>query len=256
MRFIDTHAHIYLKDFDDDIDSVIQRAFNEQIGTIILPNIDSSSISSLHKLTEKYPDHCFPLMGLHPTSVKGNYKHELNKILSQFDNYKYHGVGEIGIDLYWDKNFIDEQISVFEKQLSFALKRSLPVVIHARDSFDLIFKSIAKTEFAGLKGIFHAFTGNEEQAKWIINKGFKIGIGGIVTFKNSAIAQVVKSINLEHIVLETDSPYLTPAPYRGKRNETSYLKIIGAKIAEIKGISLEEVAEKTTENAVQLFALK
>ncbi len=255
MQLIDTHAHLYLEDFDDDLEQTIQRSINKQVDNIILPNIDSSTFQRLHRLTDRFPENCVPLMGLHPTHVKESYETELEKVLSRFDLYDYKGIGEIGIDLYWDKTFLREQIIVFERQLALAVTKNLPVVIHARDSFDEIFQSILKTQFAGLRGIFHAFTGTRGQAELVIAKGFKIGIGGIVTFKNSHLSEVVQSIDLDHIVLETDSPYLAPVPYRGKRNESSYIRIIAEKVAEIKGISIEEVAERTTKNAIELFNL-
>jgi TatD DNase family protein len=255
MRLIDTHSHLYLDDFAADIDDTIQRAVDVNVDRIILPNIDSTTIEPMLKLVEKYTEICFPLIGLHPTHVKDNYKIELERILNQFDGYNYKGIGEIGIDLYWDKTYLQEQIYVFEKQLGFALNRNLPVVIHARDSFDTIFESVTKAEFRGLRGVFHAFTGDLYQAEIVISNGFKLGIGGIVTFKNSNLAEVVESVGMEHIVLETDSPYLAPVPYRGKRNESSYLRFTAGKIAEIKKITIEEVAEITTNNAVQLFGL-
>jgi len=255
MRLVDTHSHIFLEEFDNDIDEVIKRSIDAGVDRIVLPNIDSSTFKRLHLLTLKYPEYCFPLMGLHPTHVKGNYEIELEKVLNQFNYYDYKGIGEIGIDLYWDKTHLNEQIVVFEQQLSFALSKNLPVVIHARDSLDVIFASISKAEFKGLKGIFHAFTGNIDQAEKIINGGFMLGIGGIVTFKNSNLAEIVKSVGLENIVLETDSPYLAPMPFRGKRNESCYIRIIAYRISEITGESVDRVAEITTSNAVKLFGL-
>lgn len=253
MRLVDTHSHLYLEEFDHDIDEVIQRSIGAGVDRIVLPNIDSSTFERLHLLAQKYPVYCFPLMGLHPTHVKESYKDELEKVLNQFRLYDYKGIGEIGIDLYWDKTFLNEQIYVFEKQLSFSLEKNLPVIIHARDSFDVIFSCISRIEFKSLRGIFHAFTGNIEQAEKIIGRGFKLGIGGIVTFKNSNLTDVIKSIGLQHIVLETDSPYLAPVPCRGKRNESSYIRIIAGRIAEITEETIEHVAEITTRNAVQLF---
>jgi TatD DNase family protein len=255
MRFIDTHSHIYLDDFDEDIDEVITRALNCGIDTIVLPNIDVLSIERLHRLANRFPNHCIPLMGLHPTHVKENFEIELNKIFNQFDTYKYKAVGEIGIDLYWDKTFFNEQVVAFETQMDFAIKHDIPVVIHARESFNEIFKCVSKPQFSGLKGVFHAFTGSLEQAKWIIDRGFLLGIGGVVTFKNTKLVEVVNAIDLGNLVLETDSPFLTPSPHRGKRNESSYIRIIAEKIAEIKKTSLEEVARITTENALKLFKI-
>jgi TatD DNase family protein len=255
MRLIDTHSHIYLGDFDKDIDEVISRAVSAGVDTIFLPNIDSESIERVHTLTNRFPLQCIPLMGLHPTSVKADYDEELNKIFTQFDRFKYKGIGEIGIDLYWDKSFLEQQVIVFEKQLHYALEHSLPVVIHARDSFNEIFKCLSKPEFLGVKGIFHAFTGSLELAQWIVDRGFLLGIGGVVTFKNAKLPEVIKVVGLDHIVLETDAPYLTPAPFRGSRNESSYIRIIAGKIAEIKQTSVDEVARITTRNALQIFGL-
>jgi TatD DNase family protein len=255
MLLVDTHSHIYLSEFDNDLGDVIRRAIDAGVGKIILPNIDSSSIERIHKLSTLYPDYCIPLMGLHPTSVKEDFEDELNKISDHLSKYPYKGIGEIGIDLYWDKTFHKEQVYVFEKQLTLAVESDLPVVIHARNSFEEIFLSIAKPQFKGLKGVFHAFTGNSEQAKIIIEMGFKIGIGGILTYKNSGLVETVKSIDLHHIVLETDSPYLTPVPFRGKRNESSYIRYTANKLAEIKNVTINEIFRITTMNAIEIFKL-
>ena len=255
MHLIDTHSHLYLPDFNDDFNDVVQRAVTSGIQKIILPNIDSATIQNLHQRVSSYPDLFIPLMGLHPTHVKKNYADELEIIVRQFEKYNYKGIGEIGIDLYWDKTFLEEQVFVFESQLRLAIEKKLPVVIHARESFDEIFKSVTKPEFKGLKGIFHAFTGDIEQAKFIINLGLKIGIGGILTYKNSGLTNVIEAIELENIVLETDSPFLPPVPYRGKRNESSYIVKIAEKIAEIKNLELNEIAEITTKNAKLIFGL-
>jgi TatD DNase family protein len=255
MLLIDTHSHIYLPEFDNDLDEVIKRSADAGVGKIILPNIDTMSIQRIHKITSAYPDYCIPLMGLHPTSVKENFEDELSRIFNQFVKYPYKGIGEIGIDLYWDKTYIKEQIYVFEKQLLLALQNNLPVVIHARNSFEEIFTSVSKTQFKGLRGIFHAFTGNTEQAKTIIDLGFKIGIGGILTYKNSGLDEIVKSIDLQHIVLETDSPYLAPVPFRGKRNESCYIVHTAKKLAEIKNVSPDEIFRVTTINALDIFRL-
>ncbi len=255
MQFIDTHSHLYLDEFNEDIPDVIHRARNEYVDKIILPNIDSSFILPLHNLVNRYPDVCIPLMGLHPTHVKENFKKELEIIFNRLDNYPYKGIGEIGIDLYWDKTHLEEQLTVFKMQLTHALQKNLPVVIHARDSFREILDVVKLSEFSGLKGIFHAFTGDKGLALEITRLGFKLGIGGIVTFKNSGLAEVVRHIELEHLVLETDSPYLAPVPYRGKRNESSFVRLVAEKVAEVKGVSLEEVAEVTTRNANDVFSL-
>jgi TatD DNase family protein len=255
MNFIDTHAHLYLDPFDEDIDAVIDRATEAAVSTIVLPNIDSATINRLHNLTDRYSGICVPLMGLHPTHVKQNYHEELTKIFNRFEAYTYKGVGEIGIDLYWDKTLFNEQVNAFEQQLAFALAKDLPVVIHARESFDEILNIVKAPRYKGLRGIFHAFTGDFRLASEIIGLGFYIGIGGILTFKNSGLAEVMKKVNLEYIVLETDSPFLAPAPYRGKRNESSYVRLIASFLAEIKGESIEKIALETTKNAKQLFRL-
>lgn len=254
-KLIDTHSHIYLDQFEQDIGQVIHRAKDESIAAIILPNIDSSTIGPMHKLVSEYPDYLFPLMGLHPTSVKEGYLGELESLTLQLEKYPYKGIGEIGIDLYWDKSFFKEQVYVFEQQLSLAMSRDLPVVIHARESFTEILQIVKKKEYKGLRGIFHSFTGDINIAKEIINLGFKIGIGGILTFKNSGLAETLEAIDINHIVVETDSPYLAPMPFRGKRNESSYLKFIVEKLAEVKSISIDEASEVTTQNAIDIFEI-
>lgn len=255
MTFIDTHSHLYLKQFDNDIDEVINRAIEAGVGKIVLPNIDSKSIESLHNLSDRYSDTCVPLMGLHPTHVKDNYQEELALVFARFEQFEYKGVGEIGIDLYWDKISLKQQQYAFEQQLDFALKNDLPVVIHARDSFNEILEIIRRNHFDGLKGIFHAFTGDHELAEEIIDLGYLLGIGGIITFKNSHLSEVIGAIDLCHLVLETDSPYLAPVPYRGKRNESSYVTIIAEYLAKVKNVGIDKVAEITTANAKRLFRL-
>jgi TatD DNase family protein len=255
MEFIDTHSHLYLKEFDNDIHETIDRALDAGITKIVLPNIDSFSIGPLHYISDSYPDLFIPLMGLHPTSVRDNFEKELEIIFKQFKKYSYKGIGEIGLDHYWDLTFKDEQLAVFKKQLDFAVEMNLPVIIHARDSFREILNIIHLPEYSSLHGIFHAFTGDHSLAEEIIALGFKLGIGGIVTFKNSGLNEVVRLTDLEHLVLETDSPYLTPVPYRGKRNESSYLYFIAERIAEIKGVPVEEVAKITTRNAKVIFSI-
>lgn len=255
MNFIDTHAHLYLNQFDRDIDEVIKRAKKAHVDTIVIPNIDSESIKSLHDLTNHFHDNCIPIMGLHPTHVKEDYQDELDTIFKQFKQYEYKGVGEIGIDLYWDKTFITQQQYVFEQQLNFAKDNDLPVVIHARNSFDEILEIIKAARYNDVRGIFHAFTGDQKLAEEIIRQGYLLGIGGILTFKNSHLSEVIKAIDLYHLVLETDSPYLAPVPYRGKRNESSYITIIADCLAQIKKTGIEEVAEITSDNAKRLFRL-
>lgn len=255
MRFIDTHSHIYLPQFDNDINSTIERAVNQGVEQIILPNIDSESISRNNALSETYPQICFSLMGLHPTHVKENYQEELEKIIKEFEARKYIGIGEIGIDLYWDKTFFEEQKEVFRIQVEYAIKNDLPFVIHARESFEEIIHELEKINSTFYNGIFHAFSSSLQDAQKIIEMGFLIGIGGVVTFKNSKLPEIIKHIDLNHIVLETDSPYLAPTPHRGKRNESSYIPLIAEKIATIKSVSVEEVATITSSNASKLFGL-
>ena len=254
MILTDTHTHLYSKEFIDDIDAVIKSCMDKGITRLFLPNIDSSSISDMMKLSEKYPGNCFPMMGLHPCSVNENYKEELVLVEEWLNKYKFCAVGEIGIDLYWDKTFLKEQQEVFRHQINLAKKMNLPFVIHCRDSFDEIFEIMDELNDEKMKGIFHCFTGTVEQANHIINYGgFKIGIGGVVTFKNSGLDKVVEQIDLQHLVLETDSPYLAPVPYRGKRNESTYLYLVAEKVADIYQLSIEEVAEITTNNSKEVF---
>ncbi|MBN1596702.1 MAG: TatD family hydrolase [Bacteroidales bacterium] len=255
MYFIDTHSHLYLNYFKNDIAEVIHRASDSGVKKIILPNIDNSTIGQMHGLADKNPEMFIPLLGLHPNHVKDNHKSELEKIFYHFSEYNYKGIGEIGIDLYWDKTYAIEQEYVFKEQLHFAKKNNLPVVIHARESFREIIDIVKKKEFEGVTGIFHAFTGDIKLAQEIINLGFNLGIGGVLTFKNSGLSEVIKKVDINHIVLETDSPYLTPAPFRGKRNESAHIKIIAEKLAEIKNITIEEVAGITSANAEKIFAI-
>ncbi|HXU26183.1 MAG TPA: TatD family hydrolase [Bacteroidia bacterium] len=251
--FVDTHTHLYSEEFTADIDVALKKAIDAGVEKFFLPNIDSSSINVMHALCEKHPQHCFPMMGLHPCSVKENYKEELAIAYKYLQTRKYTAVGEIGIDLYWDKTFYKEQVEAFEQQINWALEFNLPIVIHCRNSFDEIYDVLCS--FKKLpKGIFHCFSGNAEQAQKIIDKtNFKLGIGGVITFKNSGLDKAIENIDLKHLVLETDSPYLAPVPYRGKRNESAYIPLIAAKIAEVKKCSLLDVATITTANAKEIF---
>ncbi|MCK5029320.1 MAG: TatD family hydrolase [Bacteroidales bacterium] len=255
MQLIDTHTHLFLPEFDSDRDQAIANAIGNDVEKVLLPNVDNSTTQILLNLVDKYPDFCFPMMGLHPTSVNKNYKEELKIVEHWLGQRDFCAIGEIGIDLYWDKTYKVEQEEAFRYQIELAKKYNLPIVIHARESFDEIFKIMDDVIDDKLKGVFHAFTGNDIQAERIVEWGFKIGIGGIVTFKNSGLDKVVHNIDINHIVLETDSPYLAPVPKRGKRNESAYIVHIAKRIAEIKNISLEEVAKITTNNAKQLFKL-
>jgi len=235
---------------------MISKCFDNNITRLFLPNIDKTSVKGMMELVEKYPENCFPMIGIHPCSVTENWEDELAEYEKMLKTTKFYAIGEIGIDLYWDKSTLEIQQKAFEAQIILAKKEKLPIVIHARDSFDEIFEIIDKHNDENLTGIFHCFTGNLEQANKIIDyKGFMIGIGGVVTFKNAGLDKVVAEIPMKYLVLETDSPYLAPHPNRGKRNESSYLKLIAEKIADIKGISNEQVAEITTENSKVVFGI-
>nr|WP_320117296.1 TatD family hydrolase [uncultured Marinifilum sp.] len=255
MKLIDTHSHIYAKEFTDDINEVVKRSQKAGIEKILLPNIDSESISAMHKLASSYPDYCIPMMGLHPSSVKENYKEELSICKKWLKAEKYCAIGEIGIDLYWDKTYIKEQQEAFETQINWALECNLPIVIHARESFKEIFEILEKYRNTNLKGVFHSFTGNLQEAKKAIELGFLLGINGIVTFKNSGLDKTVSQISLDKLLLETDAPYLAPVPKRGKRNESSFVLHTANKIADIFQIDLSEVAAITGRNAEKLFKL-
>ena len=256
MNFIDTHSHLYAAEFAEDIEEVINRSKAVGISKIFLPNVDVESIAPLKKLTASDPDFFYPMMGLHPCSVKENYEEELNTIKKEIFENKYLAVGEIGIDLFWDKSFIAQQKLAFIEQINWAKELKLPIVIHARDSFDQIFEILDTVHTNQLKGIFHCFTGTIHQAEKIIEYGtFKLGIGGVVTYKNSGLDKTLEAIGLEHLVLETDAPYLAPQPFRGKRNESMYLEIIAKKIAEILQVDVKEIAEVTNKNASIIFQL-
>ena len=256
MILVDTHSHIYLSEFDNDREQVIKNAFNNNVTKILLPNIDSSSVVPLLKLNKDYPDNFFPMMGLHPTSVKNNYLEELRNVELWLNKEKFYAIGEIGIDLYWDKIFKNQQTDAFEKQIELAIRHDLPIVIHARNSFEMIYDIVKNYKTGKLRGVFHCFTGNIEQAEKIISLDFKLGIGGIVTFKNSGLDKVVQNIDLKNIILETDSPYLSPAPKRGKRNESANIIYIAEKIAQLHNVTINKVAEITSQNAKKLFMFK
>jgi len=254
MLLTDSHTHLFLPAFKEDIEQVMERALQKGVKRIFLPNIDSSTIEALKKLAQKYPENCFSMMGLHPGSVKADYLSELEMIRTELETGDYCAVGEIGIDLYWDKTFIKEQEDAFKQQIILAKELKLPIVIHARESFQEIFNIIEPLNDDSLTGIFHCFTGTIDDAEKIIGfGGFKMGIGGVLTFKNAGVDKVVEQINLEHLLLETDSPYLAPTPYRGKRNETAYILEVANKLAELHNCSIEEVARVTTENSKEVF---
>jgi TatD DNase family protein len=255
MQIIDTHTHLYLPEFDTDRDEVVERALGSGIVKMLLPNIDLQSVEPMLSAVKKYPEVCYPMSGLHPTSVKEDYLSQLEKLESLFTKNKFIAIGEIGIDLYWDKTFLKEQIYAFRRQITFALENNLPVAVHSRNSFQEVFSVLDEFKGKGLKGVLHAFTGSLEDAVKATGMGFKLGIGGIITFKNSGLSEIVKEIGPGNIILETDSPYLAPVPYRGKRNESSYICIINKKLAEIFGMSEEETASITITNTNELFNL-
>lgn len=253
MMLTDTHTHLYSKEFDKDRKEVIQKAIDLNVSRFFIPAIDSSHTQSMYDLEKEFPDNIFLMMGLHPTSVKENFGEELAHLEDQFAQRKFYAVGETGIDLFWDKSFLKQQQESFKRQIQLAKKYDLPVVIHCRDAFDEIFDVLETEKGNDLFGIFHCFTGNREQADKALSYNMKLGIGGVVTFKNGGIDKFLGEIPIEQIVLETDSPYLAPVPYRGKRNESSYIEIIAKKVAEIYAIDLNEVASITTQNSRDIF---
>lgn len=255
MKLIDTHTHLYLEQFDSDRAEVIRTAVQAGVENMLLPNIDSGSLEAMNRLALNFPENCYQMMGLHPTSVKDDYEKELELVESELQKGGYIAVGEIGMDLYWDKSFIVQQEDALRRQLRMAKERKLPVSIHTRDAFNEIHTVVKEEQTGKLNGIFHCFTGNEEEARKIIDLGFKMGIGGVVTFKNSNLGEVIRDIPLEHFVLETDAPFLAPTPFRGKRNQSSYLVKIAEAMAMIKGIEIEEVAEVTTKNARDVYKI-
>jgi len=260
MNFVDTHTHLYSTKFNDDQEQVVQSCITKGVNKLLLPNIDSTSTQPMLDLATKYPHNCFPMMGIHPCSINNE---SIEKELAHTKEHLFGGktkfiaVGEIGIDLYWDKTTLQAQVKAFKQQIQWAKELDLPIAIHARDSFDEIFEVLDEVNDTKLRGVLHCFTGNLEQAKKVISYGgFKLGIGGVVTFKNGGLDKFLKEIDLQHILLETDAPYLAPTPYRGKRNTSEYIPIIAEKLADIYGCSLPEIADITTQNAIDLFDLE
>ena len=253
MKLIDTHTHLYVKEFLEDIDMVMERANNEGVEKFYLPAIDSSENEALIRLESRYPERVFAMAGLHPCSVKENYLDELNLVEKQLSERKFAGIGETGLDFYWDTTFKDEQYKSLRKQIEWAINYKIPLILHTRNATQETIDVIKDYASPDLFGIFHCFGGTIQNAKDIISMNFSLGIGGVLTFKNSGLAEIIKEINLDHLVLETDSPYLSPSPFRGKRNESSYLKYIVQKLAEIKMMPVDEVARVTSENAEQIF---
>tara|TARA_B110000444_G_scaffold212840_1_gene209389 strand:- start:15592 stop:16359 length:768 start_codon:yes stop_codon:yes gene_type:complete len=253
MILTDTHSHLYDHKFSEDRTEMIDRALKENVQRIFLPNVDSKSVQGMMEVVADHPDKCFPMIGLHPCNVKGNYNEELTILKDYLDNGSFVAVGEIGMDLYWDKTFLDEQKESFRTQIHWAKDKGLPVVIHCRDAFKEVFEILDSEKGPLLRGVFHCFTGSIDQAHRAIDLNFYLGIGGVVTFKKAGLDSVVKQIPLKHIVLETDSPYLSPSPNRGKRNESAYLIHIARKVADLHEVTMEELAKITTNNSKQLF---
>ncbi len=250
---IDTHTHLYDEKFDDDRNDMIQRAIASGVEKMFLPNCDSTTIEPMLNVETNFPEHCFAMMGLHPCYVKENAAKELQIVRDWLEKRTFCAVGEIGLDYYWDKTFVAEQKNAFRSQIEWALEFDIPIVIHTReatkDTIDIVYEYSSR----GIKGVFHCFSGSYESAVQIIDMGFYLGIGGVLTYKNAGLQEVIQKIDLKYLVLETDSPYLTPVPHRGKRNESSYVNLVAEKLAELKNISLRELEAVTTENAMRLF---
>ena len=255
MILTDTHTHLYYETDPEKLSDLMQRSLENKVYRLFLPNVDSESIPLVFGLSERYPDHCFPMLGLHPCDVKANYKEELDSISKEIAQRKVYAIGEIGIDLHWDKSTLSIQQEAFRTQIDWAKNSDLPIVIHCREAFDEIFEILNELKDDKLMGIFHCFSGTLEQAHKVIGLGFYLGIGGVLTYKNSGLDKVIQDVSLEHLVLETDSPYLTPVPFRGKPNESSYLVYIAQKLADLKQVSLEEIAEVTTRNSRMVFGV-
>ncbi len=255
MILTDTHTHLYYETDLGKLTELMQRSLDNQVSRLFLPNVDTKSIPLVFGLAKQYPQHCFPLLGLHPCDVKHDFKEQLAQIHKEITIRKIYAIGEIGIDLHWDKSTLSIQQDAFRTQIGWAKQMNLPIVIHCREAFDEIFAILDELKDDKLRGIFHCFTGDAEQAKKVIGLGFYLGIGGVLTYKNSGLDKVVQDISLEHIVLETDSPYLTPVPFRGKQNESSYLVYVAQKLADLKQISIDELAEITTRNSENVFGI-
>lgn len=252
---IDTHSHIYLPEFDADRAEMLARAENDRIRLILMPAIDNQTHSAMLKTEQDFGGKCLSMMALHPCSVKEGYKQELKIVREYFEKRRFVAVGETGLDFYWDRTFTKEQYESFQTQIELALQYDVPVVIHSRNSIDECIEVIAENQKGGLKGVFHCFSGDIKQAKQIIDLGLYLGIGGVITFKNSGLDKVMQDVDMKNVVLETDAPYLAPVPFRGKRNECSYLKYVVEKLSEVKKVSKEEIENITTANAKKLFGL-
>ncbi len=256
MVLTDTHTHLYYEADEAARTAMVQRCLNQEITRLFLPNVDAASVPMVLNLVETYPQYCFPMLGLHPFSVTENWETELQAIKELWDNkQKYYAIGEIGIDLYWEQNLLKEQQEAFRTQINWAKEANLPLVIHCRAAFNEVYAILKEEHDEKLKGIFHCFSGDPEQANQIIELGFYLGIGGVVTYKNAGLDKVVQQISLEHLVLETDSPYLPPVPFRGKPNESAYLTYIAQKIADLHQLPVEKIAEITTLNSEKVFGI-
>ena len=252
--FVDTHTHLFVDAFDDDRSEIVQKAIDAGVEKMLLPNIDIDTIDAMNSLAKDFPQHCFPMMGLHPGSIKEDWEERLEVVRKHLFEGEYIAVGEIGMDLYWDKTFVKEQAEAFRRQVEWAKELKLPILIHAREAFEPIFEILDEINDDRLTGVFHCFTGTEEQANHVIQYGgFKLGIGGVLTYKKAALDQVLEKIDLKHLILETDSPYLPPVPYRGKRNESSYILHIAEKLTDVYGVPLSQIEEMTTNSARELF---
>lgn len=252
FTLIDTHSHLYLEHFKDDLAETIARAKDAGLAAVLLPAIDRAGFQDMMDAAERFPGFLFPMIGVHPTSIKEDYRDELDFVAARLQTGQFCGIGEIGIDMYWDKTYLKEQKEAFSAQIDLANQYNLPFVIHARDSFPEVF-DVLDSKKQSFSGIFHAFSGSADEAFRAIGLGFKLGIGGVVTYKKSHLPEVIRKVGLEHLVLETDAPYLTPAPHRGKRNESAYVQLIAEFIAAVLAIPVELVAKKTTGNALELF---
>jgi TatD DNase family protein len=255
MVLTDTHTHLYYETDAVKRAELMQRCTQNDISRLFLPNVDAASVPLMFELLEAYPGNCYPMLGLHPCSVKDNWEEELAVIQPALHQHKIYAIGEIGIDLYWDKTFLTGQIQAFKLQIKWAKALKLPIVIHCRDAFDEVYQVLLDEQGENLRGIFHCFTGTLEQAEKVTALGFYLGIGGVITYKNAGLDKILPQIDLKHVVLETDSPYLTPVPYRGKPNESSYLIYVAQKVADLYQISVEQVAEITTENSKKIFGI-
>lgn len=253
MIFTDTHTHLYDEQLTTDEAAMIQRALDAGVTKMYMPNCDSTTIEGMMRITAAYPQHCYPMMGVHPCYIKENYQDELDIAEKQLAAHKFSAVGEIGLDYYWDMTFKEQQIAAFGTQIDWALQYDLPIVIHSRESLQDCIDIVRSKQNGKLRGIFHCFSGNAHEAQQIVELGMYLGIGGVLTFKNSKLAEALTDIDLQHMVLETDAPYLAPTPYRGKTNESAYIPLVAQKLADVKQVMVEEVAEVTTANAAKIF---